>query len=47
MDVEESMLRRDFLKSSSVIGAGALAGGVGIAAADAGQHAPAVSTRRK
>jgi tripartite ATP-independent transporter DctP family solute receptor len=46
MDVEESMLRRDFLKSSSVIGAGALAGGVGIAAADAGQHAPAVSTRR-
>ncbi len=45
-DVEESMLRRDFLKSSTVIGAGALAGGVGIAAAGAGQHAPAVSTRR-
>jgi tripartite ATP-independent transporter DctP family solute receptor len=45
-NVEESMLRRDFLKSSSVIGAGALAGGVGIAAAGAGQHAPAVSTRR-
>ena len=45
-DVEESMLRRDFLKSSTVIGAGALAGGVGIAAAAAGQHAPAVSTRR-
>ena len=40
------MLRRDFLKSSTVIGAGALAGGVGIAAAGAGQHAPAVSTRR-
>ena len=40
------MLRRDFLKSSSVIGAGALAGGVGIAAAGAGQHAPAASTRR-
>jgi tripartite ATP-independent transporter DctP family solute receptor len=40
------MLRRDFLKSSSVIGAGALAGGVGVASAGAGQHAPAVSTRR-
>jgi tripartite ATP-independent transporter DctP family solute receptor len=45
-DVEESMLRRDFLKTSSVIGAGALAGGVGVTAAGAGQHAPAVATRR-
>jgi tripartite ATP-independent transporter DctP family solute receptor len=46
MDVEESMLRRDFLKTSSVIGAGALAGGVGVTAAGAGQHAPAVATRK-
>src|SRR5262245_51258211 len=45
-DVEESMLRRDFLKSSSVIGAGALGGGVGIATAGAAQHAPAVATRK-
>jgi tripartite ATP-independent transporter DctP family solute receptor len=45
-DVEESMLRRDFLKTSSVIGAGALAGGVGVTAAGTGQHAPAVATRK-
>ena len=41
------MLRRDFLKTSTVIGAGALAGGAGSSAAVAGQqHAPAVATRR-
>ncbi|MGH9256767.1 MAG: twin-arginine translocation signal domain-containing protein, partial [Vicinamibacterales bacterium] len=41
------MLRRHFLKTSAVVGAGALASGAGAVEAGAGQqHAPAVSTRR-
>jgi TRAP-type transport system periplasmic protein len=40
------MLRRDFLKTSGVVGAGALAGGVASSEAGAGQHAPAVSVRK-
>jgi tripartite ATP-independent transporter DctP family solute receptor len=41
------MLRRDFLKTSSVIGAGALTSGVGVSATQQGQaHAPAIAHRR-
>ena len=42
-----AMLRRDFLKSSAIAGAGTLAGGAGTASARAGQQgAPAVATRK-
>jgi tripartite ATP-independent transporter DctP family solute receptor len=40
------MLRRDFLKTSGVVGAGALAGGVSASDVAAGQHAPAVAVRK-
>jgi TRAP-type transport system periplasmic protein len=41
------MLRRDFLKTSGVIGAGALTGSVGTSAAQQNQqHAPAIARRR-
>ena len=46
-DSEEQMRRRDFLKTSTVIGAGAVASGVDMLEARAAQqHAPAIATRR-